>query len=128
MRRKNIELCARFFGLLWVLGGLAGCASAPTAEFPAYQRSFAFVKTGAEDLYLRADNVAENIADRPEKEGSVAERLKELEARRAALSARLAAIEMIESYNRLLSGLASGTSADDLKTDISELQHGLSSI
>lgn len=127
MWQKNIRLCAQFFGALVVLFGLAGCASVPTAEFSAYQQSFSSVKTGAEDLYLRAGIVAENIANRPEKDASITERLKELEARRAALSARLAAIEMIEDYNRILSSLAAGTYADDLKSDITGLQQNLSS-
>lgn len=125
MCKKSFKSCAQF--LVLALAGLAGCSSVPTAEFAAYRQNFSAVKTGAEDLYLRADVVAENIANRPEKEGTVTERLKELEARRAALSARLAALEMIESYNRILASLAAGTSADDLKTDITGLQQSLSS-
>lgn len=125
MWRKWIGLRAQL--LILLLGGLAGCSSVPTAEFSVYQQKFASVKTGAEDLYLRADVIAENIANRPEKEGTFTERLKELEVRRAALSARLAALEMVDSYNGILASLAAGTSADDLKADITGLQQGLSS-
>lgn len=128
MPSKNAKISNHYLvAMIALVSLLAGCASIPTAQFSAYQKSFDFVKIGAEDLYLHAGNIAENIADRPEKEGSITDKLKELETRRAALSARLSAIGLIDSYNHILSHLADGTSADELKTDITGLQQYLTS-
>lgn len=114
-----------YFAVL--IAGLAGCAGVPRASFDSYLNSFAAVRGQAQDLYLRSGIIAEDIANRPEAEGTVAERLKQLEARRAALKTRLDALNLIDRYNGILAHLAAGTSPDDLKAQVTGLQQDLSS-
>lgn len=109
-------------GLLW----LAGCASAPRTELSAYLSSFSTVRTTAEDLYIRAGVLAEDIAQRPEKESNLSERLTELQQRRQALDDRLEAMRLIERYNSLIAHLAAGEVPKDLKAGISAFRQNLS--
>jgi phenylpropionate dioxygenase-like ring-hydroxylating dioxygenase large terminal subunit len=58
------------------------------ASFNSYLQRFASVRTNADDaddLYLRSRLAAENIANRPGKEGTVSEKLTELQARSRAV-------------------------------------------
>ena len=107
--------------------GLAGCAGVPRVTFDSYTNNFVAVRSQAQDLYLRSGIIAEDIANRPETEGSVSEKLKKLEARRMALRARLDALSLIDRYNGILTHLAAGTSVDDLKAQVTGLQQDLSS-
>jgi len=114
--------------LIVSLLALAGCHSVPTESFNSYLQSFASVKTNADDLYLRSTLTAENIANRPEKEGTVTDRLNELEARRAALDVCLGAVALIDRYNKILVNLAAGQTPEAVKSDIIGLQQDLSSL
>src|SRR5882672_67405 len=91
---------------------LNGCII-PTAALRKYTENFSEVRTTAQQLYLRAGAIAENIADRPETEGTSAEKLKTLMARKAALEARLNALDIIDQYNQVLTSLANGTNPKD---------------
>lgn len=115
------------FYLAVLVVGLAGCAGIPRASFDSYLNSFAAVRGQAQDLYLRSGLIAEDIANRPETEGTVAERLKQLEGSRSALKTRLDALNLIDRYNGILSRLAAGTSPDDLRAQVTGLQQDLSS-
>lgn len=106
---------------------LSGCASVHQGTLNAYTSNFSSVYSQAQDLYLRSEIVAENIADRPETEGTVTNKVKDLEARKAALRARLAALDIINKYNGILSSLAIGESPANLKGQITQLQQGLTS-
>lgn len=114
-----------YFAVL--VAGLAGCAGVPRASFDSYLNSFAAVRSQAQDLYLRSEIIAEDIADRPETTGTVSEKLKQLEARRGALKSRLEALSLIDRYNSVLSRLAAGTSAEDIQAQVTGLQQDLSS-
>jgi hypothetical protein len=112
---------------LGLLGmSLSGCVSVP-ASFNTYRENFASVKSNALDLYLRSSNIADDIANRPDQESSITDRIKVLETRKTALNLRLEAIALIDRYNSVLIKLGEGSSADALKTEISGLQQGLSS-
>lgn len=117
--------------LFWILGPcimvLSGCASVHQGTLNSYTSSFSSVYAQAQDLYLRSEIVAEDIADRPETEGSVTSKLKDLEARKAALRARLGALDIIGRYNTVVSNLADGESPESLKGQMTQLQHGLTS-
>src|ERR1035437_9279068 len=116
MNCENIKsnwLKAALIGALGI--AMSGCTSVPHAEFGAYQSNFDSVKLTAEDVYMRAGLLAEKKADSPETDGSITDRRKELDARKDAMAARLAALDLVDSYNRVLTGLASGTSSQDLK-------------
>lgn len=113
-------------GLLLASLSLAGCAGVPRAELGAYQNSFDGVTTAAEDLYLRAGLLAEKKADSKDSSASMAERRRELDARKSALAARLAALDLVERYNRMLTALASGTKPEDLKNQANALGDELS--
>lgn len=118
--------------LFWILVpcvlGITGCASVHQETLSSYTGNFSSVYSQAQDLYLRSEIVAENIADRPETEGTVTNRMKDLEARKAALRARLAALDIINRYNGVLSSLAAGESAENLKGQVTQLQQGLTSL
>ncbi|MDX6768928.1 MAG: hypothetical protein SF051_05305 [Elusimicrobiota bacterium] len=107
---------------------VTGCGTVPQASFNSYLQSFSGVKANAEDLYLRSTLAAENIASRPEKEGTVAEKFKELENRKAALETGLAAVNLIDRYNSVLIALASGKSKESVQSDLTGLQQDLSSL
>lgn len=113
--------------LVAVAFATAGCAGAPRASFDSYLNSFSAVRGQAQDLYLRSGIIAEDIANRPETEGTVADRLKKLEVRRTLLKTRLGALSLINRYNGILSHLVAGTSPDDLRAQITGLQQDLSS-
>ncbi|OGS28285.1 MAG: hypothetical protein A3J70_12845 [Elusimicrobia bacterium RIFCSPHIGHO2_02_FULL_61_10] len=113
--------------LVLVAGCFTGCQSMPRAGLESYQQNFAIVRNGAQDLYLRAGFLAENVANRPEAEGSVTDRIKKLERWRKSIKARQAAISLIDQYNRALSHLAAGASAEALGADITGIQQDLSS-
>ncbi len=116
-----------FYTTVLAVAGLAGCASVPRASLDAYQDSFAIVSSQAQDLYLRSEIIAEDLANRPETTGTVSEKLKQLEARQSALRTRLEALDLINHYNTLLSQLAAGTTAEGLKGQVTGLQQDLSS-
>lgn len=129
MSYENINKASRQLSgmLLAVVLLLSGCTSVPVREFGAYQSSFDSVKAGAEDVYLRAGLLAEKKADRPETEATGSVRRKELDAQKETMSARLAALDLIDRYNRVLTGLAVGTSAAELKGQVGGLNDELSS-
>lgn len=129
MSYENINRASRGLGGLLLAAGLflAGCTSVPHKEFGAYQSSFDSVKAGAEDVYLRAGLLAEKKADRPDAGETGSGRRKELDARKEAISARLAALDLIDHYNRVLTGLAAGTSAVEMKGQVTGLSDELSS-
>lgn len=128
MNCENLNRNLLKAGLIGALGiMMSGCTSVPHAEFGAYQSNFDSVKLTAEDVYMRAGLLAEKKADRPESDGSITDRRKELDARKDAMAARLAALDLVDSYNRVLTGLASGTSSQDLKNQAAGLSDQLSS-
>lgn len=105
---------------------LAGCV-VPKFALRNYTENFGEVKTTDEQMYLRADVIAENIAERPETEGTTAEKLKSLVTRKEALGVRLAALDLIDQYNHTLTALANGTDAKALQDDLTSLSNGLAS-
>lgn len=108
-----------------VIVALTGCVTPPKASFDSYLQSFASVRTNADELYLRSKLAAADIADRPETEGTVSERLKNLADRKAALDTGLAAVALIDRYNKVLTALASGRSPESVESDLSGLAQDL---
>ena len=116
----------RIFFLTTLLSFLPGCAI-PKATFRNYTENFTMVKTTAQQLYLHAGAIAENIADRPATEGTTTEKFKKLASRKAALESRLEALDLIDQYNRALTALASGTNPKQLQDDLTTLGNNLAS-
>ncbi|MBI2362034.1 MAG: hypothetical protein HYV15_01435, partial [Elusimicrobia bacterium] len=83
MKRSAISIFA-------VVLALTGCVTPPKASFDSYLQSFASVRANADELYLRSKLAAADIADRPEAEGTVSERIAKLKARQEALDMGLA--------------------------------------
>ncbi len=110
-----------------VLLMLAGCVSVPTTEFNGYLNSFNLAKTSSQDFLLNAKLAAEFIANSPDNPASPTERVNKLGERRAALDARLDALELISDYNNILVSLASGADPKSVQSQIEGLRDGLSS-
>lgn len=118
MKRSAVSIFAVFLSL-------TGCVTPPRASFDSYLQSFASVRTNADELYLRSKLAAADIADRPEAEGTVSERVTKLKARQEALDMGLAAVALIDRYNRVLTALAEGRSPESVQSDISGLAQDL---
>jgi hypothetical protein len=112
--------------LLIVVGFLAACPSIPTREFDDYLAQFQTAKTAAEDVILKAKVRAEAIADEPSNPDDAAVRAAKLNDRKAAMDARLDALNVVDSYNRVLTSLASGSSPKDIATNLESFSDDLS--
>ena len=113
--------------LVLVILMVSGCASIPTSEFNGYLSSFNVAKTSSQDLLLNAKLAAEFIANAPNNPDRPTDRVNKLGERRAALDARLAALELISDYNSALCSLASGADPKSVQGQIEGLRDGLSS-
>lgn len=118
MKRSAVSIFA-------VVLALTGCVTPPKASFDSYLQSFASVRTNADELYLRSKLAAQDEADRPETEGTVSERMATLKARHEALDMGLAAVALIDRYNRVLTALAAGRSPESVQSDLSGLTQDL---
>lgn len=105
---------------------LVSCQTIPTQEFDAYLAHFQTAKTATEDVILKARIRAKTIADDPRNRDITSVRAKQLKNRQAALQARLEALSVIDSYNRVLTGLASGRPPEDIASDMVSFSDGLS--
>jgi len=130
---KPLTILTRLSGL-WkktalavTLAILAGCVSVPTNEFNSYVNGFNLAKTSSQDFLLNAKLAAESIANAPANPASPTERVNKLGERRAALDARLDALELISEYNSILVSLASGADPKSVQNQIEGLRDGLSS-
>lgn len=118
MKRSVVSIFAAILAL-------TGCVTPPKASFDSYLQSFASVRTNADELYLRSKLAAQDIANDPTSEDSVSDRVKKLEERKAALDTGLAAIALIDRYNRVLTALAAGRSPESVQSDLSGLAQDL---
>ena len=105
---------------------LSACQSIPTREFDDYLLQFQTARMAAEDVILKAKIRARAIADEPSNPDNAEVQAKKLKQRRAAMDARLDALKVVDKYNRLLTSLASGSSPEDIVTDLESFSDGLS--
>jgi hypothetical protein len=77
-------------------------------------------------VILKARVRAKTIADAPRNPDGAAVRATKLKNRKAALDARLETLSIIDSYNRVLTSLASGRSPEDISVDLESFSDGLS--
>jgi hypothetical protein len=98
---------------------LGACTAIPKQNLDSYVGSFNTAKSTAQDLYLAAQVHAEKSND-----GSETGRTK-LEQRTRAVNARLAALDVMDQYNRVLVKLATGTDPEGVKEDLEGLSSSL---
>ena len=115
----------------------SGCASIPKREFVAYTQAFDEAKVATEQLILNMD-IAKGIASEVEKRASNSNTPFPLEIQLRGIpystpkidevAARRLALEVIVRYNSVLMALAEGKKREEIKSSISSLAQGLSTV